>query len=48
METVKISDFLYQGESIFGVSNSFYLSLYNFFKTHTVWRVLLLLPKLKF
>ena len=35
METVKISDFLYQGESIFGVSNSFYLSLYNFFKTHS-------------
>ena len=35
METVKISDFLYRGESVFGVSNSFYLSLYNFFKTHS-------------
>ena len=34
METVKISDFLYQDESVFGVSNPFYLSLYNFFKVH--------------
>ena len=34
METVKISDFLYQDGSVFGVSNPFYLSLYNFFKVH--------------